>query len=207
MKWAKRFLSAKEGAQKNTNLLFLLCSTNTSKKGRRMWGWGKRNSNDSMGTASEENGRRIIYNQKRYDALFDEDFFAKLNGNGEGRLYDTDRDYIMKRTSNRLWPKDENQIFPGMRVEAADENGNFHPGSITQVYKLDRERILLERDARLKRRRDIKMRAARRSNGYTGYGYNSRGRGNEYDMSDDEILEAEAAGEEEEITRLLGAIR
>lgn len=53
----------------------------------------------------------------------------------ECRIYDTDPFLISKAVSRSLWPRTENELKLGLRVDAIDHRGNWFPGSVVELVE------------------------------------------------------------------------
>jgi len=112
------------------------------KKGRGFFGWGKRADNKSsdcdnnddesnINDTSRQNGGRVTALHQAFEKSFYDE--------AEGRIYDTDMDYISKKISNRYWPTKESDFMVGLRVDGCDQRNNFFTGSVTSIFKRTEE--------------------------------------------------------------------
>lgn len=53
----------------------------------------------------------------------------------ECRIFDTDAYLIAKAVSRSLWPRNENELKLGLRVDAIDHRGNWFPGSVIEFVE------------------------------------------------------------------------
>jgi rubredoxin len=53
----------------------------------------------------------------------------------ECRIYDTDPFLVAKAVSRSLWPRSENELKLGLRVDAIDHRGNWFPGSVVELVE------------------------------------------------------------------------
>jgi len=106
------------------------------KKGRKLWGWGKKHIEESEGSGlTDGEAHTAQFDQTDFDEKYVAAFKEMITDEKEGRIMDTDREYITKIASNKLWPQREQDMFVGLRVDGCDQNRTWFQGSITKLFK------------------------------------------------------------------------